>query len=366
MSSPAPVYQHDLSDLRWLAVKAEVASPGALKGKKGVRLENGLLTIPNLDLPSGAIEVEIAAPGPAYPGIAFRILDPLNFDLAYTQPHCSGLWDAIQYDPVFHGSNTWQVFHGEAFQQRASIPTGDWYSFRVEFQGNWARATIDGQPPLVVDGLARAEVPGSVGLWTYLPAYFRNLRVYGAPMSGSEPPRIGAPPRSGEPLQLSGPTVAAGLQSVLVDQASPRAAAPKFPPGTVTEWFAENYGLVEAEQNGILLLNRYFPLTLKEVTLSRRFVLEHDAEMRMAFGFSDDIAILLDGETVFAGSHTYRPTPDRAGRGYVQPGQHKTTKKLPAGAHTVSVKVRNSEPFGWGLAFSMSAEGMELLPANAL
>lgn len=361
MSSPVPVYQHDLSDLRWLSVKAEVASPGVLKGGKGIRLENGLLTIPNLDLSSGAVEVEIAAPGPAYPGIAFRIQDPLNFELAYTQPHCSGMWDAIQYDPVFHGSNTWQIFHGEAFQQKASMPTDDWYSFRVEFYGDWAMATIDGQPPLIVRGLARPADPGSVGIWTYLPAYFRNLRVYGAPMSGSEPPPAGEAPGSPQSTYL------AGHQSMLVpDPVPPRTSAPKLPPGTVTEWFAEGYGVVKVEPHGILLLNRHFPLALREVTLSRRFVLEYDAEVRMEFGFSDDIAILMDGETVFAGSHTYRPTPDRAGRGYIQPGQYKAAKKLPAGEHAITVKLRNSEPFGWGLAFSMAAERLELLPANAL
>ncbi len=344
MSSPTPVYQHDLSDLRWLAVRAEVASPGAIKGRNGIRLENGLITIPNLDLTSGAVEVDIAAPGPAYPGIAFRIQDPLNFELAYTQPHCSGLWDAIQYDPVFHGSNSWQIFHGEAFQQKASLPTGDWYTFRVDFEGSTAWATIEGQPPLVVSRLAKPAVPGSTGIWTYLPAYFCNLRVYG-------------------------PSLVDQQYALIADPTPPRpsrATRQKLPPGTVTEWFAEDYGVVDVEPHGILLLNRYFPMALKEVTLSRRFVLEYDAEVRMAFGYSDDIAIIIDGETVFAGSHTYRPTPDRAGRGYVQPGQVKTTKRLPAGEHTISVKLRNSEPFGWGLAFALEAEGLALVPASAL
>ena len=78
MSGPTPVYAHDLSDLRWLTVKASVASPGTLKGKAGVRLEDGLLIVPNLGLSSGAVEVEIAAPGPAYPGVAFRMADQIG------------------------------------------------------------------------------------------------------------------------------------------------------------------------------------------------------------------------------------------------------------------------------------------------
>jgi len=47
--------------------------------------------------------VLIGADEPAYPGIAFRVADVLNFELAYAVPHVSGQWDALQYDPVFHG-----------------------------------------------------------------------------------------------------------------------------------------------------------------------------------------------------------------------------------------------------------------------
>ena len=335
MSSHTPVYAHDLSDLRWLAVKAASASSGTLKGKSGVRLEDGLLVVPNLDLSSGAVEVEIAGPGPCYPGIAFRLADPLNFELAYSQPHTSGLWDALQYDPVFHGSNCWQAFHGLAFQKKASVPTGEWYSFRVEFQGDMAWVSVGDQPPLLISHLARPVGSGSVGLWTYRPAYFRDLRVYSAPVS--EPP-----------------------------SSESEASFPPLPSGTVTEWFAEGYGVVATEPHGILLLNRYFPLALREVVLARRFVLERAAEVKMAFGFSDEADVTVDGQSVFAGTHTFKPSQDRAGRGYIQHGAHKASRKLPAGEHHLAVKVRNSEPFGWGLAFSIVAEDLKLVPAANL
>jgi hypothetical protein len=49
---PTPVYQHDLSDLRWL--QSEQRSPlQVLSRAERIRLENGLITIPNLDLTSG-------------------------------------------------------------------------------------------------------------------------------------------------------------------------------------------------------------------------------------------------------------------------------------------------------------------------
>lgn len=332
MSARVPVYTNDLVDLRWLQVKASVAVPGTLKGGNGIRLEDGMLLVPNLELSQGAVEVEIVGPGPCYSGIAFRFADPLNFELAYASPHSSGMWDAIQYDPVFHGSNTWQAFHGTAFQKKVSVPTGDWFTFRVEFEGTRAWASVGDQAPLVVSRLARPAGSGGIGLWTYRPAYFRNLRVYDTPLS--EPPAAES------------------------DVPTPRSA--------VREWFAEGYGTVAVEPHGILLLNRYFPLALHEVTLSRRFTLEQDCEVKMAFGFSDDLSLAIDGEAVFAGTHTFKPSPDRAGRGYVQHGASRLSRKLGAGEHTVQAKVRATEGFGWGLAFSIEAEGLELLPASAL
>ncbi len=332
MVAKVPVYSNDLSDLRWLQVKAASAGSGTLKGKTGVRLENGMLVVPNLEMSRGAVEVEIAATGPCYSGIAFRFADPLNFELAYAQPHTSGMWDAIQYDPVFHGSNTWQAFHGPGFQKKASVPTGEWFTFRVEFEGDRAWASVGEQAPLVVSHLARPVTAGGIGLWTYMPAYFRDLRVYESPLS--EPPA-----------------------------AEPDASVPI---GAITEWFAEGYGAVAAEPHGILLLSRYFPMALREVTLSRRFTLEQDCEVRMAFGFSDDLSLSVDGENIFAGVHLFKPTPDRAGRGYIQYGAIKVSGKLATGEHVVTAKLRVTEGFGWGLALSMEAEGLELLPAAAL
>jgi len=75
--------------------------------------------------------VEIFAEAPCYPGIAFRVKDPGDLELAYVVPHASGQWDAIQYDPVFNGSNTWQVYHGPPYQAAATVPTGEWLTLRV-------------------------------------------------------------------------------------------------------------------------------------------------------------------------------------------------------------------------------------------
>jgi hypothetical protein len=99
-------------------------------------LENGLALIPGRRTTDASIEVLIGADGPAYPGVAFRVADVLNFELAYASPHVSGEWDALQYDPVFHGSNTWQVYHGPGYQRATQVPTGRWFRLKVDFYGD--------------------------------------------------------------------------------------------------------------------------------------------------------------------------------------------------------------------------------------
>jgi hypothetical protein len=109
------LYQNNLGDPKGLVLRDPSAEVTDWQGRKALTL-NGLAVIPDLSLPAGHIEVRIGADGATYAGIAFRLLDVWNYELAYAQPHTSGGWDAIQYDSVFHGSATWQLLPGPAFQ----------------------------------------------------------------------------------------------------------------------------------------------------------------------------------------------------------------------------------------------------------
>jgi hypothetical protein len=122
----------DLCDLEIRAAQAEVVT---WQGREALRLENGLALVPGHRATEASMEVLIGADEPAYPGIGFRVADVLNYELAYAVPHVSGQWDALQYDPVFHRSNTWQVYHGPSYQGATQVPTGRWFRLRVDFQG---------------------------------------------------------------------------------------------------------------------------------------------------------------------------------------------------------------------------------------
>jgi hypothetical protein len=313
-------------DLRIHAAQAEVVT---WQGREALRLENGLALVPGHRATDASIEVLIGADEPAYPGIAFRVADLLNFELAYAVPHVSGQWDALQYDPVFHGSNTWQVYHGPSYQHATQVPTGRWFRLKVDFRGTRAAVSVDGQPPLVVERLAHLAAAGLFGLWTYRPAYFCDLQV----------------------------STCAGLDI-------PQGEMPSAAKGTVESWSVEGYGVVTCEPNGVTNLNRYLPISLGEVRLIRRFEILEEGPVTFGFGFSDALSLELDGQEVFSGENTFKGFEDRAARGYAELGMRSLRQVLSPGTYCLAATLQVSEPFGWGLALAVHGEGLHWLPVE--
>jgi hypothetical protein len=315
-----------LNDLEIRAAQAEIVT---WRGREALRLEDGLALAAEGGVRDASIEVLIGTEGPAYPGVAFRFADVLNFELAYAVPHVSGQWDALQYDPVFHGSNTWQLYHGPGYQRQAEVPTGRWFQLRIGFCGTRAAVSVDGQPPLVVEQLARPIATGRFGLWTFRPAHFCDLRVSACP-----------------------------------DLGIPGSEAPSVSEGIVEVWFVEGFGVVACEPNGAVNLNRYLPPSMEKVRLVRRFETSKSGEIELAFGFSDALSLELDGVVVYKGKNTFQGFADRPARGYVEFGTESLRQELAAGGHYLAAELEVSEEFGWGLVLAARGKGLRWLPAE--
>ncbi|MGE5561309.1 MAG: hypothetical protein ACM3XN_09750 [Chloroflexota bacterium] len=326
--------RYDLTDLSLLDVTAESASVVDWQGRRALRLENGVAFFKDTALSEARLEVCIATAGSAYPGIAFRAADARNMELVYAQPHTSGLWDALQYDPVFQGANTWQVYNGPRYQKQAEIPTGRWFRLRVDLVGQRAAITVDEggaacDQPLVIGRLAHDRAAGRLGVWTYLPAYFADFRVAAAPE------RLPAP-----------------------------SSPPLLPPGMVGEWLLEGCGPVRVEENGSLNLNRYLDQTLvSEAVVCREFIALRQGPLAISLGYSDEVELSIDRRQVFAGANKYSGIgASRRSRGYVEPGTESLLVQVAPGRHLLSARVRATEPFGWGLSLALAGDGIELLP----
>lgn len=314
------------------------------QGRPALMLD-GLAFFPDRQLEEGTITVDLGADGAAYCGIVFHGQDPANYELVYVQPHTSGRWDALQYDPVFRGSNTWQLYHGAGTQQSAQVPTGEWFTLEVAFRPHSASVRVSDGEPLVIPRLAHGARTGFIGIWSYLPAYFGNLRV----VSGVDntPLSRGVVPIPPEPVQGS----TAGSREDVSQS-----------PGLVEEWFLEGYGTASCEPGGVLNLNRYLPLTLSEARLVRRLVAEQTTHLEINFGFSDVLTLALDDQVLYEGKHLYEPSSDPRKLGYV--GLDYTLEcTLSPGTHTLRATLLRTEFFGWGLIMALKGADVRLEPA---
>lgn len=326
MNRQSPFFAHTLATLDGLKIASGTARIVEQDGANALELQ-GLALIPDLVPKDAGIDVEILAPAPCYPGVAFRIADPGNFELAYVVPAASGQSDAIQYDPVFNGSNTWQLHTGPAFQQRAVVPVGEWVSVRVDVAGDRAVIRLGDQPPLVVERLTRQVTEGRIGLWTYRPARFRNLHV--------------RPPRHFDGV------------------AGQKAQAPQ---GVIDRWPMEGFGVVTVEQSGVLNLNRYMTSSDTEAHLTRWFDVGAETDLEVSFGFSDSLRLFVDDIPVFRGTHTFSGFQDVRSRGWVRAENCRVIHRVGPGRHRLDALLRVTEPFGWGLIVVLGGDHLALLP----
>jgi hypothetical protein len=168
-------------------------------------------------------------------------------------------------------------------------------------------------------------------LWTYLPAYFSNLRIW------DDAPAWAA---------ISFPELD---ESVM--------------PGTVSEWFLEGYGTVTCEPGGILNLNRYLPVSVNEVRLMRQVeVLEH-GNFSFHTGYSDMLRLQVDEQVIFSGVNLFKSSPNWHERGYVS-ADHQVSHPLARGVHSISVTLKAKEFFGFGMVLRIEGGDFRWLPAD--
>ena len=118
---------------------------------------------------NGIIEVDIATTERtrAYPGVLFRVQDPSNYERVYIRPHRSPFYsDALQYAPVFHGVDSWQLYNGPGKTCALDILPDQWNHLKIVVSGTRAEVFWNGnkRPDLTIGELAHGDIPGTLGL----------------------------------------------------------------------------------------------------------------------------------------------------------------------------------------------------------
>ncbi len=128
----------------------------------------------------------------------------------------------------------------------------------------------------------------------------------------------------------------------------------------------DGFGRVQCEPNGVLNLNRCLPASLGELRLTRRFETLLAQEIELAFGFSDELSLELDGQVLLTGTNASKDFGSYDERGYVNLDAHSARLRLEPGVHQLAATLKVSEGFGWGLVLALRGEQVRLLPAEGI
>jgi len=260
-------------------------------------LDNGIAYVPAAAFADGVIEFDVAMHGGAgFAGVVFRGVSAGDYELIYLRTARSRQWDALQYTPIFNEQEAWQLYTGEGFNAAAELPANRWVHVRVEVDGYVARVFLDNAsaPALTVRGLRRSWEAGFVGLWgRFGAANFSNFKFTRADRQTPSRPRAPKVPGAITRWELSASFDAKSVahDRRLDDQGKP------------AQWQA-----VEAEPTGLLNIaeHRKLPDAERGVVFARTAITATAAErVRLSFGYSDDVTVLLNGRPVFAGGAAY-------------------------------------------------------------
>ena len=286
----------DFESDKWVLADAEIVEHLGRTSLAGMAYLDGV------EFRDGVIEVDIAVDGrSAYPGVNFRMQSPTDYERLYIRPHRAGLYpDAIQYTPVVNRIAGWQLYSGDGFTAGAEVEENEWTHLRIEVLGTRARVYWGDmeQPALDIKELQHGVSTGTIGLMCQRDgsAYFSNFTY-----------RTDVVPEFGPP------------------------AATDVPPGMIREWqlsqafrvddvdleqHPDSQGLadvvwqdVTGKPSGLVDVARCTGRLGRQAdcVFARTTITAGESGTReYLFGYSDWIAVFLNGRILFSANSAYR------------------------------------------------------------
>ncbi len=312
-------------------------------------LFEGVALLKDVDFENGVIEVDVAAHGnPGFAGIVFRYQPGGDHEQIYIRPHRSGLPDALQYTPVVHGSAAWQLYSGPGYTAEAYIPTNRWVHLKIVVSGETVDVFLNGasEPDLTVRELKNGISKGSVGLWGRSgAANFANFRYTLTPSDGA----------SAEALSQNSPPGVIRYWSLSEAFFATEFAEDTLPAREIFNGM--KWSNVQSEPDGLVNISRFRAKTTRartDVAANQKHVAfakavihsDQNQVIRMAFGYSDEVSIFLNGKILFSADSTFR-SRDPGFLGIVSVDNDAVYLSLEKGENELVLAVR--ETFGgWG------------------
>ena len=330
----------------------------AYLGVPSLFIDGGVALLEGSSFGDGTIDVDVALHGHAsFAGILFRAASAENYELVYVRPHRSRQFDALQYTPIFDGSEAWQLYSGPGYTAAAELPANRWVHLRLVVSGYSARLFVDGaaEAALVVSDLKRPWARGQVGVWGRLGgANFSNFTFTPA---ATDPPPARAERPASDHLLMDWQLSQALDTSRVRDDALPDLKG--------LAWSA-----VRAEGSGIVNIARHrksartagSPASSRDLVFARTTISSVQRRpAKLVFAYSDAIHVFLNGRLLYAGDSAFR-SRDPGFLGIASLGPDVLYVDLAPGANELVLAI--TERFGgWG--FAARLEPIEPNPGKA-
>lgn len=360
---------------QWNIDNATVAA-STTPTRDAIALVRGMACRADLAFDDGVIDFEAAPLHNGFLGVAFRMASAADYEIIYLRADSSGRWAQAQYQPVYQGETTWQLYERPGYladlpSRVAATPDG-WTHVRLVIAGSRADLYVgdDTLPALRARSLRRARMRGPVGIWaaggsatTAANAAIRGFRV--------EPPiaatRFEFAPETASVSQLSRWHVSA------------RHAAPDST--TFSERLslrlrgeALNGNVVVADSSGLVNLTaalgnpagrqrtNVFGGAGWGVAYVCAVVHSSRAQTRqLLVSYSDAIGVYLDGVRVYQGNNTYG-VRGKGQLGTVGVESESVPLQLAPGDHEIVLAIAD-RAFGWGFRARLdSLDDIQLVP----
>jgi glyoxylase-like metal-dependent hydrolase (beta-lactamase superfamily II) len=299
MVQPDPPVSIPFDDARW-QIEASEHELVDYRGVPALKLRGGEAILPALDLKNAMLEFEIAfSLERGFVGAVFRQSDAGNYEHFYVRPHQSGNPDANQYQPVFNGSASWQLYYGPDYAVPVEYRHDEWTKVKIIYAGDQARVYIDSDEPVLRIGkLMHVNESGAIGVsaGNFAPAYFANFRYTQLANAYRFPPA---------PEEVPAP--AGTVTKWQVSDAFDHALLDNVPELTAALTGGRDWAVLETPSSGIANLARVARLADGADTVFAKLNLE-SVEARttaLDFGFSDKAKVFVNGKLVYSGDNTY-------------------------------------------------------------
>jgi hypothetical protein len=299
LSSPQTI-PFDSAHWQWEAGKGKVED---YLGRRSLFLQGGIATVVGTHFTNGGIEFDVAFTGErGFMGGVWRVQDAKNYEEFYLRPHQSGNPDANQYQPVLHGLEAWQLYHGKGYSVPIVYRFNEWTHVKILFAGAQAEVYIQDmeKPALFIDELEGSAEPGAVGLRVTpnaAPAHFSNFSY-----TVTDSPPIQGRPRAPEPVPQG------TIPFWWVSDAFPESALADGEPLGRDALAGRTWTRLTTERSGLANLARVQGIHPPRNTVFVRSFIHSSREQskRLDFGFSDRVKVYLNGRLLFRGDDTAR------------------------------------------------------------